>query len=130
MVSCHMLLAGPWYKKNYATHDYHAKMYTGERGMKCVLVAMEKKLFKTWRKERLQKIKEQQKAQKEAKVSKIYSVHIQSAVEIVATETNSKPRMVLLEEGEDDTDTTNASVFTIHRVSCVEELNVQDINLH
>ena len=51
MVSCHMLLGEPWYKKNYATHDYWAKMYTVERGTKYVLMAMEKKLFKTWRKE-------------------------------------------------------------------------------
>jgi hypothetical protein len=65
---------------------------------------MKKKLFRSWRKERLLKMKEQKEAQrKEAESATNFSTPVQSKDGVVALETKSKPRTVLLEEGEDDT---------------------------
>lgn len=102
-----MLLGEPWYKKNDATHNYLTNTYTIELDIKYVLMAMEKKLFKTWRKKRLQKMKEQEKAkEKEAGVSEILVAPEQSIEEYAVEETDSKPRTVSLEERDDDMTTS------------------------
>ena len=72
-----MLLGKRWSKINIATHDYLANTYTIERDTKYVLMAMEKNVFKTWRKERLQKMKEQEETKKEAKATEFFSTHVQ-----------------------------------------------------
>lgn len=74
MISCHMLLGEPWYKENSATQSYLTNTYTIERDTKYVLMAMENKLFQTWRKERLQKVKEQQEAKTVSKVTDFFFV--------------------------------------------------------
>ena len=103
MVSCHMSLGKPWYKENNATHDYLVNTYTVKRDTKYVLVAIEKKFFKTRRKERQQKMKEQEEAKKEVKPTEEISAHVRSADYVIVKETDSKPRTVLLEGREDDT---------------------------
>jgi hypothetical protein len=64
---------------------------------------MEKKLFRSWRKERLLKMKEQKEASKrEAEHDIIFSTPVQSEDGDVALKTSSKPRTVSFEEGEND----------------------------
>jgi hypothetical protein len=58
MVSCYLLLGGPWYEKNRATYNCLANTYTVKRANTYVLHPVEKKLFRLWRKERLLKKKE------------------------------------------------------------------------
>ena len=77
-------------------------MYTVEQDTKYVLMAMEKKPFKTWKKDRLLKMKEQEEAKKEDKATGLFSAHVMQAAEDVAEETNLKPRTFSLQGGEDD----------------------------
>jgi hypothetical protein len=100
MVSCYLVLGQPWYKENRAAYDCLANTYTVTRDKVYVLQPMEKKLFRSWRKERLLKMKEQNEAQrKEAESATNFSTPVQSKNGVVVLETNSKPRTVLLEKG-------------------------------
>ena len=104
MNSCHMLLGEAWYKKNNVTHDYLANTYTADRDKKYVLMFMEKKLFKAWRKDQWQKLREQQQAKKnEAIAMGNIPAPIQSAEDNIAQENNPKSRMISLQGEEDDT---------------------------
>ena len=134
MVSCHMLLGKPWYKNNNATHDYLANTYSIERNTKYVLVAMEKKSFKTWRKERQHKIEEQGEAKKEDKAANIFSAHIQSADHVVPIKTDSKPRTVSFKGREDDTPIVTAAqednaIFfvVVHQEKMEEKASLLDV---
>ena len=60
-----------------------------------VLKAMEKKTFRTWRNQRLLKMKEQNEATiNEAEAITIFAASVQSEDDIVDLETDSKPRTV------------------------------------
>ncbi|XBJ16029.1 hypothetical protein VPH35_007759 [Triticum aestivum] len=113
MDSCHMLLGEPWYRKNNAAYDYLANTYTVEWDRKYVLMAMENKLFRTWRKERLQKMKEKQEPKTVRTVTEFSSVHIQPAEKVVAEETDLKPRTVSLEGREDDTASPSSDLVDV-----------------
>jgi hypothetical protein len=94
-------------------------------------------MFRTWRKERIQKLKEQDEAEIMAEPAPIFSAIVQSGVTIVALETDSKPRTVSHEEGEDDT-APNTVYYNMHtniakdieeQVSTLHSPNVR-INIH
>jgi hypothetical protein len=120
MVACHLLLGEPWYKMNMVAYDYLANTYTVTQDNVYVLKPMEKKMFKSWRKGRLLMMKKQKEAtNKEGEAATIFSAPGQSiqaatifsslvqsiqAVTVVL-KTDSKPRTVSFEEGEDDTAT-------------------------
>jgi hypothetical protein len=103
LVSCHLVLGELWYKNNGAAYDRCANTYTLTQDKVYVLHPMEKKLFRSWRKERLLKMKEQKEASKrEAEHDIIFSTPVQSEDGDVALKTSSKLRTVSFEEGEDD----------------------------
>jgi hypothetical protein len=95
LVSCHLLLGELWYKKNGATYDQCANTYTIMQDKIYVLRPMDKKPFRTWRKERLHK-------KKETAAAAIFETSVQSVGNIV-DEIELKPRTVSFEEREDDT---------------------------
>jgi hypothetical protein len=101
MVSCHLLLGAPWFDENDATYSFIANTYTGERNNIYVLRTMEKKLFRSWRKEHIQMLKEHEQAKMAQSVVKV-SAPAQSQNDIAASETGSKSRTVSPEEGEDE----------------------------
>ena len=60
LVSCHMLLGELWSKENGATYNHRDSTYAVAHGKEYVLKPLEKKIFRTWRNDRLQKIKKQE----------------------------------------------------------------------
>jgi hypothetical protein len=109
MVSCYLLLGGPWYEENRASYNSLANTYTIKRDNMYVLHPVEKKLFRSWRKERLLKKKETATAIIASSVERKNIVdaslvpHDESLdVDVAATKDDLKPRTVSFEEGEDD----------------------------
>lgn len=85
LVSCHVLLGELWYKEKGAKYDHRANTYTVERGKDYVLKPMEEKIFRTWRKDRLRKRKEQKEGNKmEAEAAAIFSATVRPIDYIVA----------------------------------------------
>ena len=64
MISCHLLLGEPWYKEHDVAYDCKTHRYTVKRGKMCSLVPMDDERFISWRKEHLEKIKEEEDAKK------------------------------------------------------------------
>jgi len=64
MISCHLLLGKPWYKEHDVTYDCKTHRYTVKKGKKCSLMPMGEEHFISWRKEHLEKIKEQEETKK------------------------------------------------------------------
>jgi hypothetical protein len=146
-----MLLGKLRYKENGATYDSRSNTYTIKRENEYVLRPMDKKLFKSWRKDRLRKIKEPEEARKkEAEVVVISSAPVQSTNDTVLLGTDSKPRTVSREEREDDTTipisstiisyhvkveskylqlTSGAEDESVHR-TCIHSVAVQDMNAY
>jgi hypothetical protein len=104
MVSCYLLLGEPWYKENKVVYNFLANTYTVTRDKIYVLKVMEKKPFTAWRKDRLQKTREQKEAKKkEDAAAAIFVASVKLRDDVFPLETELKPRTVSLEEGEDDT---------------------------
>jgi hypothetical protein len=85
-------------------------------------------MFRTWRKERIQKLKEQDEAEIMAEPAPIFSAIVQSGVTIVALETDSKPWTVSHEEGEDDT-APNTVYYNMH-TNVAKDIEEQVSTLH
>ena len=122
MISCHLLLGEPWYKEHDVVYDRKTHRYIVKRGKKCSLVPMGEERFISWRKEHLERIKEQEEEEKKkAQVAEISVVVIQSSEENIAQEVNSNPRTVLMQGGEDDTTTHNV---VPHQITDIHEPKV------
>jgi hypothetical protein len=108
MISCHLLLGKPWNQEQGAVYfmdnNYKYSKYDVIYGEKLyTLLSMDTRLYKPWREERLQKKKDQEKAKKnEVDTVVLYHGPVQSIDDIAALKTDSKPRTVSFEEGEDD----------------------------
>jgi hypothetical protein len=122
MVSCHLLLGRPWCTDQGATyhmeHYYYTKYVVPYGNKMYTLVSMDTMKYKAWRDEKLQKLKEEEehknkeaelkiREQEEAKkrdteAAALLLVHVPSTADIVAFKSDSKPRTVSPEEGEDD----------------------------
>jgi hypothetical protein len=99
-------------------HYYYTKYVVPYGNKMYTLVSMDTMKYKAWRDEKLQKlqeeeehknkeaelkIREQEEAKKrDAEAAALLLVHVPSIADIVAFKTDSKPRTVLPEEGEDD----------------------------
>jgi hypothetical protein len=99
-------------------HYYYTKYVVPYGNKMYTLVSMDTMKYKAWRDEKLQKLKEEEehknkeaelkiREQEEAKkrdaeAAALLLVHVPSTADIVALKTDSKPRTVSLEEGEDD----------------------------
>ena len=118
MISCHLLLGEPWYKEHDVTYDCKTHRYTIKKGKKCSLVPMGVERFISWRKEHLEKIKEQEEEEKKVEVAEIFAVVIQSSEE----EVNSKPKTVSMQGGEDDM--TNTKFICINDHHDVEDVGL------
>jgi hypothetical protein len=113
---------------NTTAYDCLANTYTVTRDKVYVLKPIEKKMFRTWRKERIQKLKEQDEEEIMAESAPIFSAIVQSGVTIVALETDSKPRTVSHEEGEDDT-APNTVYYNMH-TNVAKDIEEQVSTLH
>jgi hypothetical protein len=58
MISCHLLLGEPWYKKHNVVYDFSTHTYTVKKGKLCSLVPMGEERFIAWRKDHEKRIKE------------------------------------------------------------------------
>lgn len=114
IISCHLLLGKPWYKEHDVAYDCQTHIYAVKKGKKYDLVPMGEELFISWRKEHLEKIKEQKEEEKKkVEVAKILTVVVQSAKKNTIEEIDSKPRTVLFQGGEDDTTACNLIMMTV-----------------
>jgi hypothetical protein len=147
MVSCYLLLGGPWYEENRASYNSLANTYTVKRDNTYVLHPVEKKLFRSWRKERLLKKKETTAAifapsieptvqPIESTVESVFAnlvvaplgALVEVADETAVLKTDSKPRTVSFEEGEDDT--APNTVYCSVRTHATQDIEDQVSTLH
>ena len=83
----------------------------------------------------MEKMKEQEKANKVGKATEFFSVYAQPTEQVVAKEIDSKPRTVLFQGGEDDMTKvpldiamSNVSVVDVHKtLSGVNRLKTMDV---
>ena len=109
MISCHLLLGKPWYKEHDVAYDCQTHKYTIKKCKKCDLVPMGEGRFIAWRKEHQDKIKEQEEAKKKmVEAAEIFVVTVQSEDGNIAEKDDPKPRTVLIQGGEDDTNMSDA----------------------
>ena len=93
LVSCHMLLGELWSKENGATYNHRDSTYAVAHGKEYVLKPLEKKIFRTWRNDRLIKTREQKEAKKkEAAAAAKFSASLKSDDSIDSLESDWKPR--------------------------------------
>ena len=92
---------------------------------------MEKKPFKIWRKDRLQKLKDQiEEEKKETDVAAVFSTLVPSLDVNIAEDTDSKPRTVSYEDREDDTVHRILTMSTIDPIEPKHDEKKLDIGLH
>jgi hypothetical protein len=109
-----LLLGEPWYEENKAAYNYLANTYTIKQDNMYVLHPMEKKLFRSWRNERLLKLKKQKEAmKKETEAATIITAFVQPRDDVAVLKAGLKPRTVSLEEGEDDVAPSVTNVVSI-----------------